>query len=141
MERNRRSPIASRASTSHGVVVTYSTRSNEGVHEAQTREAVAAKLATIQQFDFAGPYDPKLRYKANLYFIPSDTLIGLETAATLGIRAERDLFGGVVPYAFAATKTITHPLVDKQAHAPVGWSRDFAAQVDAAVLHGYAAFS
>jgi len=141
MERNARSMTESRARGPHGVVVTYSTRDNEGDHEARTREAVAAKLAAVQQFEFGGPYDPTTRYATNVYFVPSDTLTGVKAAAKLGIRSEHDLFGGVVPHAFAATKTITHPLVDKDARAPLGWSPDFAAQVDGAVLRGYTVFS
>jgi len=140
MKTNPRSIHGSRAAPSCGLVVTYSTRENESAHEARTREAVAAKLAAIRQFDFGGPYDPALRYEADLYFVPSDTLVGIDAAAKLGIRGEHDLFGGVVPHAFAATKTITHPLVDKHAQAPRGWSHDFAAHVDGAVLHGYTAF-
>ena len=67
--------------------------------------------------------------------------VGLEAAAQLGVRTEDDVFGGVVPTAFAATKTITHPLVHPQARAPAGWSHDFADRVSEAVLHGYTAFS
>ena len=39
-------------------------------------------------------------------------------------RAEHDLFGGVVPHPFVATKAITHPLVEPDAAAPAGWMRD-----------------
>ncbi|HEY4137008.1 MAG TPA: DUF3182 family protein [Casimicrobiaceae bacterium] len=141
MERNPRLIIGSRTGRPRGIVVTCSTRDNEGDHEAQTREAVAAKLATVLQFEFGGGYDPAVEYPTNLYFVPSDTVIGIDAAAKLGIRGEHDLFGGVVPHAFAATKTITHPLVDKHAQAPLGWSPDFAVQVDGAVLRGYTAFS
>jgi len=140
-ESTARSVTESKAGAPHGVVVTYSTRDDEGAHEAHTREAVAAKLATIRRFDFGGPYDPAIHDATKRYFVPSDTLIGVDTAAKLGIRSEDDLFGGVVPHAFAATKTITHPLVDKQAQAPRGWSRNFASRVDGAVLHGYTAFN
>jgi len=105
------------------------------------REAVAARLAKVKQFDFAGPYDPAKRYAARLYLVPSDTLVGREAAAKLGVRTENDVFGGVVPTAFAATKTITHPLVHPKAYAPTGWSHDFAEHVSEAVLHGYTAFS
>ena len=123
-----------------GIVVTYSSRQNESTHEAKTREAVATKLARLKEFDFAGPYEQGMLGARPLYFVPNDALVHAE-ADKLGIRDENDLFGGVVPRAFAATKTITHPLVDKHAHAPAGWSSDFAARVDGAVLRGYTAFS
>ena len=58
------------------------------------------------------------------YFVPSDTLTSAD-AAKLRIDDAHDLFGGVVPTAFAATKTITHPLVDDDAEAPDGWSAAF----------------
>src|SRR5439155_64879 len=121
--------------------VTYSSRDGEGRHAAMAREAVAARLAKVKQFDFAGPYDPAKRYAARLYLVPSDTLVGREAAAKLGVRTENDVFGGVVPTAFAATKTITHPLVHPKAYAPTGWSHDFAEHVSEAVLHGYTACS
>ena len=131
----------SRTQAKRGVVVTYASRAGEADHEARTREAVAAKLAELKQFDFAGRYDPAQRPATDVYVVPNDTLVGLDTAATLGIRGEDDLFGGVVPHRFAATKTITHSLVDKHARAPEGWSHDFTERVAGAVLAGYAAFS
>ena len=136
------SPLSSKRSDppSRGIVVTYSTRTNDTTHEAKTREAVAAKLARIKGFDFAGPYDASRHRGVRLYVVPSDTLLR-DDARKLGIRSEDALFGGVVARAFAATKTITHPLVDREARAPPGWSDDFAVQVDGAVLHGYTAFS
>ena len=62
-------------------------------------------------------------------------------AAALGIRGPGDLFGGVVPHAFVATKVISHPLVGPDAAALPGWNPAFAAQVGDAVLAGYAAFN
>jgi hypothetical protein len=137
IERRRRSPQSARVD---GIVVTYSARANEATHEAKTREAVAAKLAEIKGFEFVGAHDGLHRDPRPRYFVPSDTLLR-DDARRLGIRGEDDLFGGVVSRAFAATKTITHPLVDKQARAPSGWSDDFAVRVDGAVLHGYTAFN
>jgi hypothetical protein len=72
--------------------------------------------------------------------VPSDTLQAA-AAQRLGILGEDDLFGGVVPHPFVATKAITHPLVSSSAAAPSGWSENFASLVDAAVLPGYTAFS
>jgi hypothetical protein len=72
--------------------------------------------------------------------VPCETL-ALEAAHALGIRGEADLFGGVVPFAFVATKSITHPLTSPDATAPAGWSWAFARCVTDVVLSGYAAFS
>src|SRR5690606_37836376 len=49
-------------------------------------------------------------------------------------------FGGVVPYAFVATKAITHALVHGHATAPAGWSSNFCELVKAHVLPGFTAF-
>src|SRR5207237_998497 len=59
----------------------------------------------------------------------------------LGVIAEDDLFGGVVPYPFVATKAITHPLVEAGAAAPAGWAPGFADRVRDVVLPGFTAFA
>jgi hypothetical protein len=102
---------------------------------------LARRLATLQGFDFAGDYDPTGDYASPLYYVPNDTLIGAETLRRLGIRSERDLFGGVAPYSFVATKAISHPLVDPRAQSPVGWSHNFARCVGDALLPGFTAFA
>src|SRR5206468_3252122 len=110
------------------------------VHEKTTRTRIARKLATLKGYDFAGDYDSAKRYGHRIYFVPDDTLSGVE-ARQLGIRNEHDLFGGVVPYPFVATKAITHPLVDFDAYAPEGWRRDIGDRLRDAVLFGFTAFS
>jgi uncharacterized protein DUF3182 len=87
-----------------------------------------------------GHYDPNRRYDGPCYAIPSDTL-STGQAAELSIRTPHDLLGGVVPHDFVATKTITHPLVDRDAARPPGWSPCFAEDVRDVVLPGYSAFS
>ena len=57
------------------------------------------------------------------------------------MRTEDDLFGGVVPHPFVATKAITHPLVEPDAAAPEGWSHGFARRVRSVVLPGFTAFT
>jgi hypothetical protein len=110
-------------------------------HESVTHAKIAAKLAALKGYDFAGDYDPAHPYIVPLYFVPSDTLIGSELAQKIGIRDHHALFGGVVPYPFAATKTITHPLVSAGAFAPEGWSHEFARCVQDVVLFGFSAFT
>ena len=46
-----------------------------------------------------------------------------------------------MPFAFAATKTITHPLPDADSRSPEGWSPEFANRVRDVVLPGYSAFA
>ncbi len=73
------------------------------------------------------------------YFVPDETLAAGE-AARLGIHDEDDLFGGVVPEAFVASKVITHPLPARDSAAPRGWNHDLAADLATAVLPGFSVF-
>src|SRR5690349_21494358 len=109
-------------------------------HEKVARIEIGKRLAVLKGFDFVGEYDPSARYPGAVYFVPGHTLTGVETAA-LGIRGEHDLFGGVVPHPFVATKAVTHPLVDADAAAPAGWSRDLESRMRGAVLSGFSVFS
>lgn len=94
----------------------------------------------MKGYDFGDAYEPSRRYSGPVYFVPSMTLT-CEQAAALGIRGADDLFGGVVPHAFVATKAISHPLVAPDAAALPGWNPSFAARVGDAVLAGYTAFN
>jgi Protein of unknown function (DUF3182) len=129
--------------TTRGTVVEYANTDSDGAsgHESVTRIAMARKLAVLKGYDFAGQYDPANHYSGPLYFVPSDTLIGTDTARALGIRTEDDLFGGVVPFPFVATKAISHPLIDPDALAPQNWSHDFGRGIREAVLFGFTAFA
>jgi hypothetical protein len=135
--------VASSSLQARGAVVQYtdSAAAPPSKHESVTRTLIAAKLAALKGNEFAGDYDPARRYTGPLYFVPNDTLIGSELAQTASIRDHHDLFGGVVPYPFAATKTITHPLVSNDAFAPDGWSHEFARSVQGVVLFGFSAFT
>ncbi len=126
-----------------GVVVQYSNHELDKAshHESVTRACIADKLAALKGYEYAGEYDAATRHEAPLYFVPSDTIVGIKLARDLGVAGEGELFGGVVPYPFVATKTITHPLVNSNACAPEGWSRNFARRVQDAVLFGFAAFT
>ncbi|HET9663001.1 MAG TPA: DUF3182 family protein [Burkholderiales bacterium] len=126
-----------------GTVVRYAGQAAAGErrHERASRTWVAQRLAALKRYEYGGEYDPGARYDGPLYFVPNDTVVGVESARRLGIENEADLFGGVVPYPFIATKTITHPLVSPEACAPEGWSDTFAARVRDAVFPGYSAFT
>ena len=132
-----------RRTGAQGLVVTFAPgrAAQPDTHECVTRRAIAARLAALKGCEYGGDYDPNCRYTEALYFVPAHTLIAGEDARSLGIESEDDFFGGVVPHPFVATKTITHPLIDKGAQAPHGWSEAFPAAVTPAVLHGYSAFS
>src|SRR4051812_14425694 len=110
-----------RCSAAGGAVVVYQEGSTElsSLHERVSRVEIAKRLATLMSFEFGGNYDPARQYDGPVYFVPNRTLVGLETAGELGIRGEQDLFGGVVPHAFVATKAITHSLITRDAKAPL----------------------
>jgi hypothetical protein len=129
------------APTRSGTVVTLGKAGPDDPrnHEAVTRRQIALGLAALKGFEFGGEYEPSLDYARPLYFVPADTLVEPGHARRLPIRSEHDLYGGVVPHAFAATKAITHPLI-KRGRAPEGWSPGFAKRVEASVLCGYTAF-
>ncbi len=109
-------------------------------HERITQMDLARRLADLRGDDYLEVYEPDAVPARRLYFVPCDTLLADEARA-LGIQSTHDLYGGVVPHPFVATKTITHPLVDNAAVAPHGWSACFAERVAGVVLPGFSAFS
>ena len=113
--------------------------SDRAPHDHVTCAAIARRIADLKGFRFAGDFDPQAPMAGARYFVPTNTLIGREAARTLGIDDEDDLFGGVAPHAFVATKSISHGLVD-HARVPEGWSTSFADAVRDVVLRGFTAF-
>lgn len=124
-----------------GTVVVYPARGNEPEHEKQVHFGLGRRIAQLLGLQFGGQYEPERRYPGRLYFIPSDTLIGMEFARGLGIVSEDDLFGGVASHPFIPTKAISHALLGPDAVAPDGWSSEFGRLVQEAVLQGFTSFS
>jgi hypothetical protein len=122
-------------------VVHFSSRPGDhpGRHESASRAWVAERLSRLLGYDYGGAFDAAGRYPVTPYFVPGETLLEDE-ARPLGIRDEHDLFGGVVPRAFLATKAIAHPVIDG-GQAPAGWSRGLGFDLGDAVLRGYTAFN
>ena len=109
-------------------------------HDYVSRTAMAQRLADFLGYPFAGEYEPDRGYRGHLYFVPQETLLRTD-AQRLGIRSERDLFGGVVPDRFVGTKAITHATFDDAALVPPRWSHRLADALRGVVLPGYTAFS
>jgi hypothetical protein len=122
-----------------GTVVTYMPGSVDD-HQRATVADVARKVAALMDWDFGGEFDVSARSGQRLYFVPNHTLLTHE-ARVLRIRHHDDLFGGVVPFPFVATKAIVHPLISPDASRPPGWSHDFPERVRDTVLPGFTAFS
>ncbi|HEX7891552.1 MAG TPA: DUF3182 family protein [Ramlibacter sp.] len=125
-----------------GIVVAHIPDPNDHAseHERCTLREFARRIARLRGDVAGGFFDPALGYDAPLYFVPSSTLTARQAQA-LGIAGLHDLFGGVVPHAFVATKAISHPLVDADARAVEGWSRKLGASIADAVLPGYTVFA
>ena len=124
------------------IVLVYSQgrKAAGGGHELDTQWELARQIAELKGAQLAGNVDDACIVSANRYLVPDDTLT-VDEARKLGVASERDLYGGVVPYPFVATKLIAHELPPGARHAPHGWSREFSEQVRGLVLPGYAAFS
>ncbi|SPC20248.1 conserved hypothetical protein [Cupriavidus taiwanensis] len=110
-------------------------------HHGMTLANIARKVAEIAGLPYAGGYAPPSAGGPPPYLVPAQSLVGRELATRLGVQGLDDLFGGVVPYAFVATKAITHGLVEPGAAAPRGWSEAFVRRAVGATLPGFTAFS
>ena len=108
-------------------------------HDHQSKARVAEGLAALLGWEYAGELADLEPTQAPVYLVPRETLTAAE-AARLGVRGPLDLFGGVVPQPFVATKLITHG-ARHDAVVPAGWSRAFARAVQGAVLPGCSCFS
>jgi hypothetical protein len=128
--------------TSHRRVTYVAFRPDAREHDRATQRGLAARLAAMMGCDFDEVSGTAARSAVDLgYVVPDVTITSLETARALGIRGEEDLFGGVVPFSFVATKTISHPLIGPAAAAPPGWQADFPERVREVTLPGWSAFA
>jgi len=123
---------------SHEVVCGVRSLLRQTEHERRTHLAIGERLARLMGVPFEQDMAEDARKR---FMVPSETVVGFKNARKLGIRGERDLFGGVVEHPFLATKAITHPLIGSDAAAPQGWSHAFGAVTGEAVLKGFTAFS
>ena len=127
---------------SHSRVTFLACRPGAREHEIASQRRIAERLAALLGCTFEEAHDEAGHLRGPIgYAVPNDTLDSVERAHALGIRAEDDLYGGVVPFPFVATKAITHPLVTARSAAPRGWQPGFAERVQDVVLPGFSAFS
>ncbi|MBL4834039.1 MAG: DUF3182 family protein [Pseudomonas sp.] len=109
-------------------------------HELKVHTVLGTRIAELLDCRFIGLAEDQSDQADSLYLIPDATLVG-EQRKALGIETEADFFGGSVPFAFVASKAISHPLVSDGAAAPQGWSREMMRFASKAVLKGFTAFS
>ncbi|WP_206862232.1 DUF3182 family protein [Lysobacter changpingensis] len=123
-----------------GCVVELLRREHRSEHEAATGRWIGERVASLLGFAYGGVHVPDADYRGPAFFVPDVTLLTHE-AHELGIVGPNQLLGGVVPHAFVATKTITHPLVDEPRAKPEGWSDALGRALEDVTLPGFAAFS
>ncbi|MDT3679798.1 MAG: DUF3182 family protein [Burkholderiaceae bacterium] len=129
--------------TRHSRVSFLCCRPGAREHELVSQIGIARELARLigGRFDRYVDAERTDAEAALGYVVPNDTIVGVRSALRWGIESEDDLFGGVVPFPFVATKVISHPLVAADAPRPPGWEADFAARIADVVLPGYSVFS
>lgn len=119
---------------------------NASAHEIASQNRLASEIARIFGWKFlpeSGDFSEH-RYSLRPYYVPGDTLVDSQAeagATPLRVSGHNDLFGGMVPYPFVATKAITHALIDPYAQRPLGWSTEFGNRIHKAVLRGATVFS
>jgi len=123
------------------MVVSHSVRPSAPLHEVETNRSLARWLAQILGLKYGGRYDPIEHGDRELYFLPTQTIVGSAAARDLGIKGPEDLWGGYVDHDFICTKAISHGLLNKNAKAPEGWSPLFSERVRRVVLDGVSVFS
>ncbi|WP_313621639.1 DUF3182 family protein [Achromobacter sp.] len=123
-------------------VAAYPRRTGASEHEIASQEALALRLAALLGRRFVPDFRPtRNRGEPPPYYVPDRSITSLARAEKLGITRAADLFGGVTPHAFVATKSVTHGVVDAQAKAPQGWVRTLADDLREVVLRGFTAFT
>lgn len=109
-------------------------------HEFATLEALARRIARLRGCEYEGVHAGQPHAEGcHAYLVPDDTLLA-EDADALGIAGPGDLYGGVVPHAFVATKIISHEAA-RSAPVPEGWAHRLAGNLRDVVLPGAAVFS
>lgn len=112
-------------------------------HETGSLESLSRRIAALLGRPFGGVHTLEALAArpraADCYYVPDDTLDATQARA-LGITGPGDLFGGVVPHRFAATKLVSHPAIDAGA-VPEGWPHALGERLADAVLPGFAVFS
>lgn len=116
--------------------VLLATGEQASAHERHVHQLLGEKIAALLGIKFAGVHEGSRVTQPELYVIPDTTLVAPQPA----ISTDSDLFGGVVPQSFMATKAISHPLVSEGATAPTGWTERFMELAGKVVLPGFSAF-
>lgn len=124
-----------------GIVAAFPRRAQASEHDVASQDALASRLAALLGRSYVPGYRPsRHRGGPTPYYVPDRSIVGAARAAVLGINSSADLYGGVVPHAFVATKSISHGLVAPRARCPAGWASALPDALRDVVLEGYTAF-
>ncbi|MDR5769989.1 DUF3182 family protein [Caballeronia sp. LZ028] len=130
------------SSETPSIVVVYSGGRNAALarHEIETQRALAGRIAALLGSNGCVEFEPGRAYPPQRYFVPVDTLPS-EVAQQIGVTSDDDLFGGVVPFPFIATKVVVHGLPPGASVKPDGWDDSLADRLRHLVLPGFSAFT
>ena len=120
-------------------VVTYAV-GNSGApdgHEACTRAEIARRLAAVAGFDYAGEYDPGVRYDARPYFVPSAHVDACRRCQPAHRRAPAICSAAWCPPRSSPRRRSPIHWSTTGHLAPRGWSTEFPRQVADSVLPGF----
>ncbi|WP_334183952.1 DUF3182 family protein [Novosphingobium sp.] len=109
-------------------------------HDRESRAELTRRLATLCDGGVTGVTGEDGMHGAGNFFVPDDTML-VRQATEMGIFGEEQLFGGVVPERFMATKIVSHGLPFEDSPAPACWNRGLAADLKDTVLRGFSVFS
>jgi hypothetical protein len=135
-------PMHTPSTETPATVVVYrcSAKGGRARHERDTQRALAGRLATLLGANRCVDFEIARARPPQPYFVPDDTL-SLDAAQEIGITTDDDLFGGVVPFPFVATKVVVHGLPPGAQAKPAGWQDALGDRLRHLVLPGYSAFT
>ena len=90
-ERTGRLQTTNSERTARGVVVTCPRpgETDPRRHENVTRRAIAEKPAALKGYEYVGDHDAATDYAGKVYFVPAETLVGIDAARAMGVRSVR----------------------------------------------------
>lgn len=119
---------------------TDAARPMNNAHDRAARAELARRIARLGDGQMVEASAGVVNARAGLFLVPFDVLEA-DDAARMGIMRENQLFGGVSPHRFIATKIVSHGLLAVGAAAPAAWNTDVAAALGDSVLRGFSVFS
>lgn len=108
-------------------------------YDRVTRDRLSKRIAALLGLPYAGPVSDQAG-NGRFFFVPGDTLLTSQAAA-LGIVHDGQLYGGVVPFPYVATKAISHGRITEHCAVPKGWHPRLAMMLEECVLRGFAVFT